>query len=218
MFTGIIESIGEIESITPRSGDVEIVISSPDLDMSDVALGDSIAVNGVCLTAVHKTANSFRADVSNETLAKSTLGTLKAGSMVNLEKALRLGDRLGGHLVSGHVDGIGEVTGRSQDSRSWRFEITPPTELLKYIAPKGSITINGISLTVNSVADGRFDVNIVPHTLQCTTMQELQPGNSVNLEIDVLARYLEQLMKHSDEKPSRVSKDLLYKSGFAGKN
>ena len=215
MFTGIIEAVGTIESITPRSGDVELVISVAELDMSDVALGDSIAVNGVCLTAVHKTETSFRADVSNETLDKSTLSHAKVGTRVNLEKALQLGDRLGGHLVSGHVDGIGEVTGRTQDSRSWRFEISPPRALLKYIAPKGSITINGISLTVNTVENDRFDVNIVPHTLQCTTMQSLQAGDPVNLEIDVLARYLEQLMKHSDKEPSGVSKDLLYKSGFA---
>ena len=216
MFTGIIEAVGTIESITPRSGDVELVIGTADLDMADVALGDSIAVNGVCLTAVHKTESSFRADVSNETLDKSTLSQAKVGTTVNLEKALRLGDRLGGHLVSGHVDGIGEVTSRSQDSRSWRFEIAPPKALLKYIAPKGSITINGISLTVNTVVNDRFDVNIVPHTLQCTTMQSLQAGDPVNLEIDVLARYLEQLMKHSDHETSGISKDLLYKSGFAG--
>ncbi len=215
MFTGIIEAVGSIESITPRSGDVELVINTADLDMSDVALGDSIAVSGVCLTAVHYTDHSFQADVSNETLSKSTLSQAKVGTTVNLEKALRLGDRLGGHLVSGHVDGIGEVTNRTQDSRSWRFEIEPPKTLLKYIAAKGSITIDGISLTVNKVVNNRFDVNIVPHTLQCTTMQSLLVGDPVNLEIDVLARYLEQLMKHSDDMPQGVSKDLLYKSGFA---
>lgn len=215
MFTGIIEAVGTIESITPRGGDVELVIGTAELDMSDVELGDSIAVNGVCLTAVHKTETSFRADVSNETLDKSTLSHAKVGTTVNLEKALQLGDRLGGHLVSGHVDGIGEVTSRTQDSRSWRFEISPPKALIKYIAAKGSITINGISLTVNTVTNDRFDVNIVPHTLQCTTMQSLQAGDPVNLEIDVLARYLEQLMKHSDDSPSGISKDLLYKSGFA---
>ena len=162
------------------------------------------------------TEQSFRADVSNETLAKSTLGDAKVGTIVNLEKALRLGDRLGGHLVSGHVDGVGQVTSRTQDSRSWRFELEAPSGLIKYIAAKGSITINGISLTVNSVVNDRFDVNIVPHTLQCTTMHALQAGDPVNLEIDVLARYLEQLMKHSEDKPSGVSKDLLYKAGFAG--
>ena len=214
MFTGIIEAVGEIASITPNSGDVELIIKCHDLDLGDVELGDSIAVNGVCLTAVHKTADSFRADVSNETLAKSTLVDAQVGSTVNLEKALRLGDRLGGHLVSGHVDGVGKVTSRTQDSRSWRFEIAPPKSLLKYIAAKGSITINGISLTVNNVVNERFDVNIVPHTLQCTTMQNLAEGDPVNLEIDVLARYLEQLMKHSDEVPSGVSKDLLQKSGY----
>ena len=214
MFTGIIEAVGEIASITPKSGDVELIIKCHDLYLGDVELGDSIAVNGVCLTAVHKTADTFRADVSNETLAKSTLAEAQVGSTVNLEKALRLGDRLGGHLVSGHVDGVGKVTSRSQDSRSWRFEIAPPKNLLKYIAAKGSITINGISLTVNNVVNERFDVNIVPHTLQCTTMQNLAEGDPVNLEIDVLARYLEQLMKHSDQKPSGVSKDLLQKSGY----
>ena len=216
MFTGIIEAVGHIKTLTPKSGDMRLGIDTGTLDMGDVQLGDSIAVNGVCLTVVEFNDQGFSADVSNETLSKSILGNANTGTPVNLEKALRLGDRLGGHIVSGHVDGIGKVSDLTIDARSWRFVVTPPKALMKYIAPKGSITINGISLTVNNVMADRFDVNIVPHTLQCTTMESLQVGDPVNLEIDVLARYLEQLTKHSEQDDSGVSKDLLQKSGFLG--
>ena len=162
MFTGIIEQVGKIENITPKQGDVRLTIHTADWDISDVVLGDSICVNGVCLTAVELHKQAFVADVSGETLQKTILGDAVSGTRVNLEKALRLSDRLGGHIVSGHVDGIGEVTERYQDARSWRFMIRAPKELVRYIAPKGSITINGISLTVNNVNDDQFDVNIVP--------------------------------------------------------
>ena len=214
MFTGIIEAVGQIKSLTPKNGDLLIEIDTKDWDLGDVVIGDSIAVNGVCLTAIKLSESGFTADVSGETLSKSILDQAKIGQSVNLEKALRLSDRLGGHIVSGHVDGIGTVASRTQDARSWRFVIVPPADLMKYIAPKGSITINGISLTVNNVEVDRFDVNIVPHTLQCTTMGAMQSGDRVNLEIDVLARYLEQLMKHTDSEESGVSKDLLQKAGF----
>lgn len=214
MFTGIITAVGEIKQLTPRDGDLLLTINTCDWDLTDVALGDSIAVSGVCLTVIKKLDKGFQADVSAETLTKTILGQARVGSAVNLEKALRLTDRLGGHLVSGHVDGIGEVVERVQDARSWRFVIRPPESLLRYIAAKGSITINGISLTVNHVTDSGFDVNIVPHTLQCTTMKSLDVGEQVNLEIDVLARYLEQLNKYPDKKTEEVSKDLLHKSGF----
>lgn len=214
MFTGIIEQVGKIENITPKQGDMRLTIHTADWDMSDVTLGDSICVNGVCLTAVELFEQSFVADVSGETLQKTILGDAVVGTRVNLEKALRLADRLGGHIVSGHVDGIGHVTERYQDARSWRFVIRAPKDLVRYIAPKGSITINGISLTVNDVNDDQFDVNIVPHTLQCTTMNDLQVGTTVNLEIDLLARYLEKLLTSGEVKEYGVSKDLLQKSGF----
>jgi len=214
MFTGIIQEVGKIENITPKQGDVRLTIHTADWDLSDVELGDSICVNGVCLTAVELHAKAFVADVSSETLQMTILGDAVVGTRVNLEKALRLSDRLGGHIVSGHVDGVGHVTERYQEARSWRYVIRAPKELVRYIAPKGSITINGISLTVNNVTDDQFDVNIVPHTLQCTTMNDLQVGTAVNLEIDLLARYLEKLLTSSDNSDYGVSKDLLQKSGF----
>jgi len=214
MFTGIIEAVGNIEAITDKNGDKLFKIKATGWDFSDVQLGDSIAVNGVCLTVIELVESGFTADVSGETLAVTILKDAKVGSRVNLEKALRLSDRLGGHLVSGHVDGIGEVIERYQEARSWRFQIRPPKSLLKYIAAKGSITINGISLTVNKVENGQFDVNIVPHTLQCTTMNDLVSGSRINLEIDLLARYLEQLVNSSEDESSGVSKDLLARAGF----
>ena len=214
MFTGIIQQIGKIENITPKQGDMRLTIDTADWDLSDVALGDSICVSGVCLTAVELHDHAFVADVSSETLQKTVLGDAVVGTRVNLEMALRLADRLGGHIVSGHVDGIGEVTERYQEARSWRFVVRAPADLVRYIAPKGSITINGISLTVNNVNNDQFDVNIVPHTLQCTTMNDLKVGSSVNLEIDLLARYLEKLLTSVEVNDSGVSKDLLQKSGF----
>jgi len=194
MFTGIIQAVGEIKTIEQQAGDFRLQVATKDLDLADVQLGDSIAVNGVCLTAVALTNDSFTADVSNETIACTTFADLKIGMSVNLEKALTPMTRLGGHLVSGHVDGIGKVITRVQDGRSERFDIEAPAELAKYIATKGSICINGISLTVNSVDGSVFSLNIVPHTLQETNMGSYQKASLVNLEVDVIARYLERLM------------------------
>ena len=194
MFTGIIQAQGTISDMQPRSGDMRLQINTGKLDLGDVSLGDSIAVNGVCLTAVELTAKSFSADVSNETLLLTSLGGLKTGSPVNLEKALTLATRLGGHLVSGHVDGVGTVISRSDDGRSVRFVIEAPAILARYIAHKGSICIDGTSLTVNAVDGASFELNIVPHTLKETIMGNYQPGSEVNLEVDLIARYLERLL------------------------
>jgi len=194
MFTGIIQAVGRIAAIEKHGGDARLRIDTGTLDMSDVQLGDSIAVSGVCLTALECGANAFSADVSSETLTRTTLGSLRTGSRVNLEKALTPASRLGGHLVSGHVDGVGEVTERSADARSVRFRIQAPAALARYIAAKGSICLDGVSLTVNVVDGAQCELNIVPHTLQATTLDEYQPGRRVNLEVDLIARYLERLL------------------------
>jgi riboflavin synthase len=194
MFTGIIESIGKIAKMEKRGGDVRLHIATGKLDLSDVALGDSIAVNGVCLTAVVLPGDGFVADVSNETLSLTSLGQLSTGSPVNLEKALTMSTRLGGHLVSGHFDGLGEVIAKSEDARSIRFTLKAPDELAKYIAHKGSVTVDGTSLTVNAVKGAEFELNIVPHTAQETIMSEYEVGRKVNLEVDLVARYLERLL------------------------
>ena len=218
MFTGIIQATGTITRMESRSGDMRLSIATGQLDLSDVAMGDSIAVNGVCLTAVELPGDGFSADVSNETLALTTLGSLKVGSRVNLEKALTLSDRLGGHLVSGHVDGIGTVLERSPDARSERFVIEAPDVLARYIAQKGSVCVDGTSLTVNKVDGARFELNIVPHTLQETIIGDYVPGSEVNLEVDLIARYLERLMLGeraglSGEKTD-INEELLRKTGF----
>lgn len=194
MFTGIIESIGTVRDMQPKGGDLRLTIATGKLDMSDVALGDSIAVNGVCLTAIEFDGSSFSADVSRETLSLTSLGNLNRGSKVNLEKALTLQTRLGGHLVSGHVDGLGDVISRHDDARSVRFSIRAPDNLAKYIAAKGSVTVDGTSLTVNKVDGSTFELNIVPHTLQETIIADYRRGSKVNLEVDVIARYLERLL------------------------
>lgn len=194
MFTGIIEAIGTIRSIEARGGDVRLHIATGKLDLADVKLGDSIATNGVCLTAVELPGDGFVADVSTETLTRSTLKGLKAGTAVNLEKALQPQSRLGGHIVSGHVDGIGEVVSREVSARAVLFRVKAPAELAKYIAEKGSITTDGISLTVNGVHGTEFDLTIVPHTVQETNIAGWQPGTRINLEVDVIARYLERLL------------------------
>ncbi|MCG6971329.1 MAG: riboflavin synthase [Gammaproteobacteria bacterium] len=217
MFTGIIQAIGKIDTVEARGGDVRIVIDSGKMSMADVNLGDSIAVNGVCLTVVEKTAKGFAADVSNETLARTTLKQLQAGSSANLEMALTPSVRMGGHIVSGHVDGEGEVLKRWSDGRSEKFQFQAPDPLAKYIAEKGSICVDGISLTVNKVDGARFELNIVPHTLQETTMGEFQPGRKVNLEVDIIARYLERLIlgdKAADPTAGGVDKQFLQDHGF----
>ncbi len=194
MFTGIIQAVGSIASLEPRNGDMRLHVRTGALDLSDIFLGDSIATNGVCLTAIELPGDGYVADVSRESLSLTTLGELRPGSRVNLEKALTLSTPLGGHLVSGHVDGVGTVLERSDDARSVRFRIEAPAALARYIAHKGSICVDGISLTVNAV-DGRvFDLNIVPHTLEATTMGDYVPGTRVNLEVDLIARYLERLV------------------------
>lgn len=216
MFTGIILSIGTIANIEPRGGDCRLTINTGKLTLTDVTLGDSIAVSGVCLTAVELGDGQFSADVSRETLSRTILGSLRPGSRVNLELALTPTTRLGGHLVSGHVDGVGVVVSRTVDGRSWRFVIEAPAHLAKYIAEKGSICVDGVSLTVNGVDGKRFDLNIVPHTLTETTMDEFQPGRKVNLEVDLLARYLERLMLGEKAAYSfgSITEELLANSGF----
>lgn len=216
MFTGIIQAEGQIAKIEPREGDCKITIRTGKLDMSDVALGDSIAANGICLTAIEFGDDYYVADVSGETLSVTTAANWKVGTAVNLEKALRLQDRLGGHLVSGHVDGVGKVKEISQDARSWRYKIEAPIEICKYIAAKGSICINGISLTVNQVDGCVFDVNIVPHTRQETTIKHFAVGTAVNLEVDLLARYLERMMSapQPETKTSSITEQFLAENGF----
>ncbi|HIJ21318.1 MAG: riboflavin synthase [Gammaproteobacteria bacterium] len=217
MFTGIIESIGKIARIEPKGADARFTVETGKLDLRDVQLGDSIAVNGVCLTAVELPGNSFVADVSGETLSRTAFAQLTVGALVNLEKALTPTTRLGGHLVSGHVDGVGEVQQRSEDGRSIFFQIKAPDELARYIAEKGSITVNGISLTVNGVNGALFDLNIVPHTLQETTMDQFRVGTQVNLEVDLIARYLERMVlgdRAAEPGAEGISIDFLAENGF----
>lgn len=194
MFTGIISAIGDIASLEERGGDVRLTICSGNLNLADVQLGDSIACNGACLTAVELTGEGFVADVSVETLNLTTIGNWQTGSRINLEKAMQATDRFGGHIVSGHVDGIGEVVALEEDARSWRFRLRAPREIAKYIAHKGSITVDGTSLTVNIVDGAEFELNIVPHTMQHTVMGDYIVGTKVNLEVDLVARYLERLL------------------------
>ena len=198
MFSGIIADIGTIEHTENRDGGLNLTIATRTLDMNDVQLGDSIAVSGVCLTVVKIDGNRFNVNVSRETLNCVT-GLEIQGSRVNLEKALRLADRLGGHLVSGHVDGVGEVVEFTNLIESWKLNVRVPQSLAKYIATKGSITINGVSLTVNQINDIVFSVNLIPHTLAVTTLSELHAGNKVNVEIDLIARYVERIMQARSE-------------------
>jgi riboflavin synthase len=197
MFTGIILDVGTVAARTERGGDVRLAIRVARLDLSRTALGDSICVQGCCVTAVALSADGFEADLSRETLGLTTLGALAVGSAVNLEPALRAGDALGGHLVSGHVDGVGTVVSRNADARSTRMVIEAPAALARFIARKGSVAVNGVSLTVNEVEGPRFGINLIPHTLEVTTLGELVPGAAVNLEIDQVARYVERLLGQS---------------------
>ena len=194
MFTGIIEAVGEIVACEPRSGDLRLRVKTFGLDLAGISLGDSIATNGVCLTVIELPGDGYVADVSSETLANTTIGDWQAGTPVNLERALTPSSRLGGHLVSGHVDAVGEVLSRHPDARSERFRLRAPDSLAKYIAHKGSITVDGTSLTVNRVEGAEFELNIVPHTLEHTVMGTYVPGSRVNLEVDLVARYLERLL------------------------
>lgn len=199
MFTGIIQVKGSIKKIEKVGGDKRLLIDSAGLPLADLELGASIAINGVCLTAVEFIEQGFWADVSVETLTHTTLGNLLEGSSVNLEKSLTPSSSLGGHWVSGHVDGVGEVVERYEDARSWRFAIRSPEQFAKYIAQKGSICIDGTSLTVNAVNATVFEINIIPHTMQETLFGEYQVGSRVNLEVDVIARYLERMSTYTNQ-------------------
>lgn len=215
MFTGIIEATGRVQQKTKRGGDLRVQIATGKLDLSDVQLGDSIAVNGVCLTVVQLLENGFAADISNETLAFTRWSDIQLGETVNLEKALTPTSRLGGHIVSGHVDGLGEVIERQADARSIRFKIAADPSLSKYIAHKGSITVDGVSLTVNAVDGLVFELNIVPHTAQQTTLFQMHAGQKVHLEVDVIARYLERLISgQTQPSSSNLSKGFLAENGF----
>lgn len=227
MFTGIIQAVGEVRAIETRGGDARLQVATGSLDLNGTRIGDSIAVNGVCLTAVELKRDGFRADVSGETLARTTLGEWRSGTPVNLEKALLPTTPLGGHLVSGHVDGVGRVMDRRDAARSVLFRVEAPGGLAKYIAEKGSVSIEGVSLTVNAVQGTIFDLNIVPHTLQATTLGRLQPGQRVNIEVDLLARYLERLLRggvqpgdgtpNAARSAAPISLAFLAEQGFTGK-
>ncbi len=194
MFTGIVQDIGSVAALAARGGDVRLAIRVQRLNLANTAVGDSICVQGCCVTAVAVAADRFEADLSRETLSLTTLGGLAVGAPVNLEPALRLGDALGGHLVSGHVDGLGTVISQITDARSTRLVIEAPAALARFIAQKGSVTVDGVSLTVNEVDGARFGVNLIPHTRDVTTLGNLVPGAAVNLEIDQVARYVERLL------------------------
>jgi len=193
MFTGIIQTVGKVARIEQRGGDTCLTIAADELDFADITLGDSICVSGVCLTAIELNGTTFAADVSVETLSRTTLGALGIGDGVNLEKSLRLADRLGGHLVSGHVDGVGKVISITPDARSQRWMFELPPALARYVAAKGSVCIDGVSLTVNEVEGNRFGVNLIPHTIEVTTFRDKRSGDSVNIEVDLIARYVERL-------------------------
>jgi riboflavin synthase len=194
MFTGLVEAVGSLRALTPRGGDLRMEIGYPGLPGGPLALGESIAVNGVCLTVVAFDADTFAVDASNETLSLTTLGALVPGAALNLERALLPTTRLGGHLVSGHVDGLGSIASIAPDARSQRWRIAAPPALLRYVAAKGSICVDGVSLTVNAVDDAGFEVNLIPHTLQHTRFGDARVGESVNLEVDLMARYAERLL------------------------
>jgi riboflavin synthase len=195
MFTGIVQGVGRIRSVEHRGGDVTLWIETGTVPLDDVQAGGSIAVSGACLTATQLEGHAFAADVSRETLTLTTLGGAVAGMRVNIEKALTAGQALGGHYVTGHVDGVGRVVSRHDDARSVRVEFEVPAELARYVARKGSVCVDGVSLTVNGVEGRRFDVNLVPHTLELTTLVDCGPGTVVNLEVDIIARYLERMLE-----------------------
>jgi riboflavin synthase len=199
MFTGIIVATGRLAALTEKNGDLELGIDAGELDLAPIALGDSVSVQGACLTVTRKEGRVFFADVSRETLLKTTLGALELGSRVNLEPSLKVGDPLGGHLVSGHVDAVGRLLEVVADARSWRLSFEVPEPLARFIAPKGSVCLNGVSLTVNDVRGRAFDVNIIPQTHRATTLGDLAPGDGVNVEIDVIARYLDRLITRTAE-------------------
>ena len=217
MFTGLIETIGEVVSSKRVGGDVRIAVSAPDYSEVDVELGASIAINGVCLTVIEQSGHVFSFDVSVESINHTLIGERKAGSKVNLEMALLPTTRLGGHLVSGHVDGLASLVGLESDARSWRMVFEAPQDLAKYIAKKGSITINGNSLTVNNVDGLEFDVNVIPHTFEVTTLGDLSVGDKVHFEVDLIARYLERLLTGASDASSggTLTESFLSEHGFS---
>lgn len=214
MFTGIIEAVGKIASTRSEQGDLRLRINTGSLDLSDVKLGDSIATNGVCLTVVAAHADGFEADISRESLAHTHIAQWAPGTRVNLEKAMLPTTRMGGHIVSGHVDGVGVVRERRADARSIRFDVEVPAGLRRYIAAKGSVTVEGVSLTTNALTATGFELNIVPHTAQETTLADLEAGSEVHLEVDVIARYLEQLLGQKTHDESRLTPAFLAENGF----
>ena len=215
MFTGIIETIGTVKSTAKVGGDVRITISAQEFSSREVNLGDSIAINGVCLTVIEHSGHDFAFDVSVESINHTLIGDWQVGVKVNLEMALLPTTRLGGHLVSGHVDGLATLKTLSEDARSWRMEFQFPESLKKYVAKKGSITINGTSLTVNAVNDNLFDINVIPHTFEVTTLGQLSVGDQVHIEVDLIARYLERLLSGNAEPvSSNLSQAFLADHGF----
>lgn len=218
MFTGLVAGQGTLLGREPRGGDLRLHIDVSDCIDDPLMVGESVAVNGVCLTAASLEGLGFQADVSRETLAVTTLDNLKTGSRVNIERALKVGQPLGGHLVSGHVDGVGELRSVRKDARSWRMQFSAPANLLPYIAVKGSICVEGVSLTVNEVDAEGFGVNIVPHTAELTTMGRLQTGTLVNLEVDIIARYIERLLTGRGNASGHISESLLKELGYGGDN
>lgn len=205
MYTGIVQDIGSVLAQETRGGDVRMVIGCQQLDMSGVRVGDSICVNGCCVTATEVRDKAFAADLSRETLSLTTLGDLAVGSAVNLELSLRAGDSLGGHLVAGHVDGVAQIVAMAGDARSQRIKIAVPQELARYIARKGSVAVDGVSLTINEVEDATFGVNIIPHTQAVTTLGRLAIGSRVNIEVDQIARYVERLLAASADGSAAAS-------------
>ncbi|MGY8784106.1 MAG: riboflavin synthase [Pseudomonadales bacterium] len=214
MFTGIIEAIGSVAKLQQLGSDWRLTIDTGKLDLSDVVLGDSIAVNGCCLTVVELKENIFSADVSNESMRCTALGEFKDGTRVNLEKAMLASGRLGGHIVSGHVDGVGSLVELSEDGASVRLVYEAPKEIAKYIAAKGSVCIDGTSLTVNEVSGQKFTVNVIPHTQAETIIGDYKVDQNVNLEVDLIARYLERLLQGTDSKTEGLNKNFLAKHGF----
>lgn len=214
MFTGIIEAVGKIEARSQEKGEWRLKFSTGDLDLSDVKIGDSIAVSGCCLTVVEKQAKAFLADVSNETMRCTSLGTLEIGSAVNLEKAMLATDRFGGHIVSGHVDGVGHLIKVENEGQSIKMTFKIPSNLSKYVAVKGSICVDGTSLTVNEANDDYFAVNLIPHTQDETVSGSYQIGDSVNLEVDIIARYLERMNEGLNNKAHEITKGYLKENGF----